>query len=202
MVNVWVWAGCDVESANGQPQFWGVLKTTKAVLPSMRKRKTGMIVNVSSIAGLDSGPICGVYAASKFAVEALSDALAVEVADFGVKVVVVNPGAFRTNFLTEGEAMMMADVPVGYERTVVGVSTDKFRDMAGKQRGNVEKGVRVIYEAVVGAKEMEGCWKEGMVRRVVIGGDAYERGLNALGNRLDSVKAMKDWAYKTDHDKV
>lgn len=79
---------------------FGLLHLTQLILPSMRKRRRGRIVNVSSVAGSMSVPAMGAYCASKFAVEALSDALRLEVAAFGIKVVVVQPGPIDTGFET------------------------------------------------------------------------------------------------------
>ena len=76
----------------------GVARMVRAVAPSMRERRTGTIVNLSSVAGHISAPFTGAYSASKHAVEALSEALWFELRPFGVRVVLVEPGAFQTNF--------------------------------------------------------------------------------------------------------
>ena len=77
---------------------FGLVAMTKAVLPGMRARKQGAIVNLSSIGGLVSFAATGYYHATKFAVEGLSGSLAVELAPLGIKVLVVEPGPFRTDF--------------------------------------------------------------------------------------------------------
>ncbi len=77
---------------------FGLLGVVRAVLPGMRERGAGVIVNVSSIGGLVSAPFAGLYAASKHAVEAISEALHYEVKPFGVRVAVVEPGGFATDF--------------------------------------------------------------------------------------------------------
>ena len=77
--------------------FFAVLSVTRAVLPGMRARGNGWIVNVSSVAGLVSAPGFGYYSATKFAIEAITDALRDEVAAQGISVLTVEPGAFRTN---------------------------------------------------------------------------------------------------------
>jgi NAD(P)-dependent dehydrogenase (short-subunit alcohol dehydrogenase family) len=78
--------------------FSGMARTVKAVLPHMRSRKSGMIINISSIGGLMGLPFQGHYSAAKFAVEGYSEALFMEVKPYGIQVVVVNPGDFRTGF--------------------------------------------------------------------------------------------------------
>ncbi len=78
---------------------FALMKVTRAVLPYMRKRKSGVIINLSSIVGKLAMPMMAWYSASKHAVEALSDALRIEVETFGIKVVVVEPGVMATDFL-------------------------------------------------------------------------------------------------------
>lgn len=77
---------------------WGVVNMTRAVLPAMRQRKSGTIVNISSIGGLRAMPALSFYAATKHAVEAISESLSAEVAPLGIKVLIVEPSAFRTDW--------------------------------------------------------------------------------------------------------
>lgn len=78
--------------------FMGVVNTIQAVLPCMRRQQKGMIINISSIGGIMGLPLQGFYSASKFAVEGLSQALRMELRPFNIKVVVIEPGDFSTNF--------------------------------------------------------------------------------------------------------
>ena len=98
----------DVSTARVHEQFdvnvYGPHRLVKAVLPSMRRERDGTVINVSSVAGRVSFPGGGVYSGSKFAVEAMSDALRNEVADYGVDVVVVEPGPVKTNFSKRAQA--------------------------------------------------------------------------------------------------
>ncbi|KDS90637.2 oxidoreductase [Halorubrum saccharovorum] len=97
----------DVPTAKVHEQFdvnvYGPHRLIKAVLPGMRRERDGTIVNVSSVAGRLSFPGGGVYSGSKFAIEALSDALRNEVAEYGIDVVVVEPGPVKTNFSKRAE---------------------------------------------------------------------------------------------------
>lgn len=77
---------------------FGALRMIRAVVPQMRKQRTGRIINISSIAGKLSTPVNGTYSATKFALEALSDALRLELDPFGIQVVLVEPGAIKTHF--------------------------------------------------------------------------------------------------------
>ena len=84
--------------------FFGVLRVCRAVLPHMRARRSGLIVNISSLGGVIAAPFHGLYCASKFAIEGVTEALRMEVAPFGVRVVLVEPGDFKTKF-TENRIM-------------------------------------------------------------------------------------------------
>ena len=77
---------------------FGVLRMIRAIVPHMRKQRIGRIINISSIAGKLSTPVNGTYSATKFALEALSDALHLELVPFGIQVVLIEPGAIRTHF--------------------------------------------------------------------------------------------------------
>jgi NAD(P)-dependent dehydrogenase (short-subunit alcohol dehydrogenase family) len=82
-----------------EPNFWGVVHVMRAVLPIMRRQRSGHIINISSVAGVVGQGAVAAYGASKFAVEGLSLAVAQEVERFGIKVTVVEPGFFRTGLL-------------------------------------------------------------------------------------------------------
>jgi NAD(P)-dependent dehydrogenase (short-subunit alcohol dehydrogenase family) len=86
---------------------FGLLAVTRAVLPVMRAQKSGRILNLSSVGGFAQVPGWGIYGATKFAVEGLSEALRAEVAPFGIEVVIIEPGSFRTDFL-DGSSLHMA----------------------------------------------------------------------------------------------
>jgi len=92
-------AGEDDVRRQFETNVFGAIRMMQAVLPAMRERRSGTIVNVSSIAGVVSRPYGGFYAASKHALEAISEALHYEVAPFGIRVALVEPGQFATNLL-------------------------------------------------------------------------------------------------------
>ena len=111
----------DVSTANVHRQFdvnvYGPHRLIKAVLPGMRRERDGTIINLSSVAGRLSFPGGGVYSGSKFAIEAMSDALRNEVAEFGIDVVVVQPGPVKTNFAKRAEREADPDEADGVERS-------------------------------------------------------------------------------------
>jgi NAD(P)-dependent dehydrogenase (short-subunit alcohol dehydrogenase family) len=90
-----------VEEAKAQfeTNFFGVLRVCRAVLPAMRRQRAGTIVNIGSLAGIIGLPFAGMYSASKFALEGLSESLRFETRPFGIRVVLVEPGDFRTNMV-------------------------------------------------------------------------------------------------------
>ena len=125
---------------------FGLAAMTRAVLPTMRAQKKGAIVNITSIGGLQGFPATGYYAATKFAVEGLSDSLAAEVKPLGIDVLIVEPGPFRTDWAgrsAKSSAVSIAD----YDDTA-----HKRRDMtfgySGKQPGDPRRAGEAIIEAL------------------------------------------------------
>ena len=83
-----------------ETNVFGVIRVIKETLPIMRKRRRGIIVNISSVAGRIGFPLTSAYASSKFALEGLSESLVYEVQQFGIKVILIEPGVIRTNFVS------------------------------------------------------------------------------------------------------
>jgi len=105
---------------------FGLLKVTRAVLPHMRRQRSGHILNFSSIGGYAGYPGWGVYGSTKFAVEGLSESLATEVEPFGIRVTIVEPGFFRTDFLADNSlSISPASIP-----DYVGTPAGNMRDFA------------------------------------------------------------------------
>lgn len=103
---------------------FGLLKVTRAVLPHMRRQRSGHVINISSIGGYASYPGWGVYCSTKFAVEALSEALFAELQPLGVRVTVVEPGFFRTDFLDESSLAVSRAAFSDYNETPAGQMRD------------------------------------------------------------------------------
>jgi NAD(P)-dependent dehydrogenase (short-subunit alcohol dehydrogenase family) len=129
--------------------FFGVLAVTKAVLPHMRARGFGHILNMSSALALFPRGGYGIYAASKFALEGLSESLAQEVAPFGIKVTILAPGSLRTDF--RGPSMVQATPMPPYDETLAQFRRD-IVEGDGKQPGDPVRGAAAIM-AVVNAAE-------------------------------------------------
>lgn len=88
----------DEIKAQFETNLFGIIRVTQAVLPTMRKQKQGMIVNISSIAGKIGFPVTPAYISTKFALEGLSESMRYELDPFGIKVIIIEPGAVRTDF--------------------------------------------------------------------------------------------------------
>lgn len=109
----------DEVKAQFETNVYGVLRMIKAVIPVMRKQKSGLIINVSSISGLVSFPLFSIYSASKFAVETLTEGLWFELKHFGIDVCMVEPGSFKTNFSNNRkDAGMMYRANSPYKRLI------------------------------------------------------------------------------------
>lgn len=124
----------------------GVMRATRAVLPIMRAQRSGTIVQMSSVGGVVGNPGHCAYATSKFALEGMSEALAGEVADLGIRVHLVEPGPFRTEFA--GRSMSFAQPIADYAQTPAGLLRHRFRDQDGRQPNDPARAAAIIVAAV------------------------------------------------------
>jgi NAD(P)-dependent dehydrogenase (short-subunit alcohol dehydrogenase family) len=125
---------------------WGLTEMTRAVLPGMRKRRSGTIVNISSVGGIAAFPAVSFYNATKFAVEALSESLSQEVAPLGIKVLLIEPGPFRTDWA--GRSANEAPESIADYRATAGARRDMIRGYSGKQPGDPARAAAAIIKAV------------------------------------------------------
>ncbi|MGW4337356.1 oxidoreductase [Rhodococcus koreensis] len=126
--------------------FFGVVNVTRAALPILREQRSGCFVQFSSVGGRVGGtPGLSAYQAAKFAVEGFSEVLAAEVRPFGVKVLIVEPGAFRTDW--QGSSMQRSAVGPDYEATV-GAMNRYREDSDGTQPGDPARAARIIMDVV------------------------------------------------------
>ena len=129
-----------------ETNFFGLAAMTRAVLPVMRAQKSGAIVNVSSMGGFIGFPGSGYYAATKFAVEGLSESLAKEVAPFGIKVLIVEPGPFRTDWA--GRSLKTPKRPVAaYEETAI-ARRREIQGYSGNQPGDPVRAAEAIIATI------------------------------------------------------
>lgn len=129
-----------------EANFWGLTAMTRAVLPKMREEKSGTIVNISSIGGSVAFPAVGYYNATKFAVNGFSEALQKEVAPLGIKVVIVQPSGFRTDWA--GRSANEATNKIEDYAATAGTNQDTIRGYSGRQPGDPVRAAAAIIEAV------------------------------------------------------
>jgi NAD(P)-dependent dehydrogenase (short-subunit alcohol dehydrogenase family) len=168
--------------------FFSVLSVTRAVLPGMRDRASGWIVNVSSVAGLVSAPGFGFYSATKFALEAITDALRDEVAPHGISVLTVEPGAFRTNAYT-GFADEPVDEPIPVYHDMLEQVRAIFVGMDGVQPGDPHRGARAVIAAMA---------QPSPPRRLVLGNSGYDAAIDTLEGNLADIRANEALARSAD----
>ncbi|MFF9497949.1 SDR family NAD(P)-dependent oxidoreductase [Streptomyces flaveolus] len=127
---------------------FGLSAMTKAVLPGMRARRSGTIVNFSSIGGLRSFPAVGYYNATKFAVEGLSEALWQEVEPLGIKVLLAEPGPFRTDWAGHSANETVPGHEIADYAATAGAARASFRENTGGEPGDPARAAAAIYTAV------------------------------------------------------
>jgi NAD(P)-dependent dehydrogenase (short-subunit alcohol dehydrogenase family) len=162
-----------------ETMFFGALALTRAVLPVMRAQGGGVIVQMSSMGGQVAPPGFGAYCAAKFALEAISESLSAEVAPFGIRVLIVEPGAFRTSF---GAGAMHRSSDIGVYGETVGPTRDAVDAMDGNQPGDPAKAAAVVLTALD---------SDSAPLRLALGADAVD----AIGAALDRRRSdLRGWA--------
>jgi NAD(P)-dependent dehydrogenase (short-subunit alcohol dehydrogenase family) len=133
--------------ANFEINVFGSLNVIRQAMPYLRKQRSGYILNISSVAGfVGTFPGFGIYCATKFAVQGFSEALAAEAKDFGIKVIIVAPGYFRTNFL-ESDSLSVPQQPIADYVTVREIQATHQNDYNGNQLGDPDKAALAMIEA-------------------------------------------------------
>jgi NAD(P)-dependent dehydrogenase (short-subunit alcohol dehydrogenase family) len=169
---------------------FGLFAMTRAVLPGMRARRKGHILNITSLAGFAGFPGSGYYAATKHAVEGFSDALAAEGAPIGIKVTCVAPGPFRTDWA--GRSLKQTPVEIAEYQETAGKRMATTAGYSGQQPGDpVRAG-----EAMIKATESEQA-----PRHLVLGEFAYNGSLARLEQSRKEIEALKDISLSADFPK-
>jgi short-subunit dehydrogenase len=149
---------------------WGLANMTRAVLPTLRKQRSGTVVNISSQGGLVANPAVSFYTATKFSVEALSEALSKEIAPLGLKVLIVEPGPFRTDWA--GRSANEVPATIEDYRSTSGQRAQMIRDISGNQPGDPVRAAKAIVHAVE-AKDPP--------LRLLLGKQALQNARNKIG---------------------
>ncbi|MEV6033929.1 oxidoreductase [Nonomuraea sp. NPDC052116] len=167
--------------------FFGLWNVTRAVLPQMRAQRGGRIINMSSIFGLVSGAGWGLYNATKFAVEGLSEALAQEVEPFGISVTLIEPGYFRTSFLGGGSLALPENAIDAY--TAVRDMTEEHNKMEGNQLGDPVRAAGAIIDVAS---------RTPAPLRLLLGSDALRLATQKIENLAAGIEQNKEITLSTD----
>jgi NAD(P)-dependent dehydrogenase (short-subunit alcohol dehydrogenase family) len=167
---------------------FGLVDLTRAVLPGMRSRRSGHIVNISSLGGLTAFGATGYYHATKFAVEGLSESLAAEVAPLGLKVTIVEPAAFRTNW--SGPSMRHSPVHIDDYAETAGARRASTLATYGHQPGDPVRAAEAIITAV-GAQQPP--------LRLLLGKVAYDIASARLDSLRDNFDTWRDLTRSVDY---
>ena len=170
-----------------ETDVFGPVNLIKAVLPGMRARRHGHVVNISSVGGYVTFPAVGYYHMAKFALEGLSDTLAKELAPFGIGVTVVAPGAFRTDF--RGPSGKQSATRIDDYAETAGVARDRVLAGHGKQRGDPMLGARAIITAVEANQPPV---------HLIIGGDGLDQVRQKLGELQRDFDTWEKLTRSTD----
>lgn len=169
-------------------QLIGTWNVIRAVLPQMRTAGSGHIINVSSIVGLLAFPGWGLYSAAKFAVEGLSEALAAEVAGFGIGVTVVEPGYFDTAFLTDDSLVVTNDSSGAYP--AIGEMIAVHKEMPGTQPGDPAKAAAAFVSI---------AQREGGPLHQQLGSDSSGLAESKADSLKADILAGRELAHSTDY---
>jgi len=173
-----------------ETNLFGAIIVTKAAIRLFREQRSGHFIQVSSIGGRAGATGRAPYSAAKFGVEGFSEVLATEMAPFGVKVTIIEPGGFRTDFA--GASTKIAEGDPAYADTV-GKTAAMQRDYDGKQPGDPARAAQAII-SIVSARSPP--------LRLVLGRDAYARAERTDESRLAELRAWRETSLSTDFPKT
>jgi NAD(P)-dependent dehydrogenase (short-subunit alcohol dehydrogenase family) len=168
--------------------LFGAVAMIKAVLPAMRERRSGRIINITSMAGWVGLPGIAYYTASKYALEGVSEVLAREVEPFGVKVTALAPGSFRTDWA--GRSMIRSERRTADYDALFDPIRQARAEKSGKQNGDPDRLAQVVLDLVA---------MEDPPVHLLLGSDALGLAEPALKRRLDQIRAWESVTRSTDY---
>ena len=167
--------------------FFALAALIRRVLPGMRARRRGHIINISSIGGIVGNPGSGYYCASKFAVEGLSQSLSNEVAPLGIRVTLIEPGPFRTDF--QGRSIKVPDTAIDAYAETAGARRAQLRESSGKQPGDPVRAA----DAIIKVAE-----SDAPPLHLVLGRVGLERVRDKLTGHLRTISDWEEVTLSTD----
>jgi short-subunit dehydrogenase len=163
------------------------IDVVKSVLPVMRSQRSGYIINIGSVAGFVGAPGWSVYSATKAAVAAFSEVIALDVKEFGIKVTVAEPSGFRTGFLTKNSLALLAPKIEGYE--AVKNTQDRYLSANGQQPGDPDRAAEIFMELAESAEPP---------MHLFLGNDAYNRASKKLSEMSAELQQWKSTTIGAD----
>ena len=168
---------------------FGLLAVTRAVLPHLRAQGSGLVVNISSVGGFVAWPGWGVYAATKFAVEALSEAMTHELAPLGIRSIAVEPGPFRTNFL-DGSSLALSATEIPDYAATGGAARAWAVENNYDQEGDPVKAAKVIVDL---------AQREELPERIQLGTSAFNDVAEKIARTVRDQEAWRTVSLSTDY---
>lgn len=169
--------------------FFSVITVTRSVLPGMRERRGGWIINMSSAAGIRGVPGFGYYSAAKHAIEGLTAVLRAEVAEFGIRVLAVEPGAFRTHAYAGFATEPIRETITDYHPLLTAVR-DGMTQQHGRQPGDPQRGARAVIDALR---------LDPPPQRLVLGSAAFDSVTETLRDALADIHRTESLARGVDY---
>ncbi|KAI3580823.1 hypothetical protein IWW34DRAFT_906656 [Fusarium oxysporum f. sp. albedinis] len=180
--------------ARYETDVFGVFKMMKAVLPGMRERQSGIVINIGSTGGLRSLPGVSLYASSKHALEGLTEAVWHEYRDFNVKIVLVEPSPFWTNFLGENAAVIRP-MSSFYKGTSTETTLNHLKDSHGDQPGDPIKAATIIVDYALGEGSAKGSNE---FLRLPLGSGALKTVQGKIESLEENLAGVREMAQSAD----
>jgi len=174
-----------------ETNFFGPLNVTRAILPVMRKQRSGHVVTMSSTAGLVGQEFVAAYSASKFALEGWMESLRYDLEPYGIRTTIVEPGFFRTELLVEGASTTWPALSIDDYAERTATTIEAWKGMNGKQGGDPAKLAAALI-SLTGSAQPPLRW--------VAGADAVQTGLDKAALLIDQVEAHKQLSSSLAHD--
>ncbi len=173
-----------------ETNFFGALHVTQSALALMRPARSGHILQISSIAGISAGMGTSLYNASKFALEGMSESLAREVAHLGIKVIIIEPGPFRTQW-ADGSSIVMAEKMIDDYVQSSHKTRERINMINGQQQGSPEKAAELMYTLTTIPNPPV---------RIPLGRPGFDIVKKKLQSALEEISAWEAEAVATDYD--
>jgi NAD(P)-dependent dehydrogenase (short-subunit alcohol dehydrogenase family) len=174
-----------------ETNFFGPLNVTRAILPAMRKQRSGQIISISSTAGLVGQEFVAAYCASKFAIEGWMESIRFDLAPYGISTMIVEPGFFRTELLVEGSSTIWPELSIDDYAGRTASTIEAWKSMNGRQGGDPAK----LTAALVSLAD-----SENPPLRWVAGTDAVDTGLEKANRLIQEIITHRELSSSLAHD--